>query len=217
MTWHNLRQQNEKPRGQPEPVPRRLRGAEGLRRGRLPRRLRGHGRRGASRRSSPSSRRSTTTSPRSCSRRSPTGWPRPSPSTCTTACAPSTGATRRARALANEDLIAEKYAGIRPAPGYPACPDHTEKGDLFRLLDAQRNAGIDAHRVLRDDAHRGGERLLLLAPRSRATSRSARSSATRSPTTRTARAWTSRPASAGSRPSSTTDPGHADPASVHAP
>ena len=45
-------------------------------------------------------------------------------------------------ALANEDLIAEKYVGIRPAPGYPACPDHTEKGDLFRLLDAQANAGI---------------------------------------------------------------------------
>jgi 5-methyltetrahydrofolate--homocysteine methyltransferase len=45
-------------------------------------------------------------------------------------------------ALANEDLIAEKYVGIRPAPGYPACPDHTEKADLFRLLDAGRNAGI---------------------------------------------------------------------------
>jgi 5-methyltetrahydrofolate--homocysteine methyltransferase len=36
--------------------------------------------------------------------------------------------------LDNEALIAEKYRGIRPAPGYPACPDHTEKGDLFRLL-----------------------------------------------------------------------------------
>jgi 5-methyltetrahydrofolate--homocysteine methyltransferase len=45
-------------------------------------------------------------------------------------------------ALANEELIAEKYSGIRPAPGYPACPDHTEKGELFRLLDAERNAGI---------------------------------------------------------------------------
>jgi 5-methyltetrahydrofolate--homocysteine methyltransferase len=39
-------------------------------------------------------------------------------------------------ALANEDLIAEKYLGIRPAPGYPACPDHTVKRDLFRVLDA---------------------------------------------------------------------------------
>jgi 5-methyltetrahydrofolate--homocysteine methyltransferase len=38
--------------------------------------------------------------------------------------------------LASEALIAEKYRGIRPAPGYPACPDHTEKGPLFDLLDA---------------------------------------------------------------------------------
>ena len=39
-------------------------------------------------------------------------------------------------------LIAEKYRGIRPAPGYPACPDHTAKGALFRLLDAPGNAGM---------------------------------------------------------------------------
>jgi 5-methyltetrahydrofolate--homocysteine methyltransferase len=45
-------------------------------------------------------------------------------------------------ALANDDLIAEKYQGIRPAPGYPACPDHTEKASLFALLDATANAGI---------------------------------------------------------------------------
>ncbi|HWP01676.1 MAG TPA: methionine synthase [Methylococcus sp.] len=44
--------------------------------------------------------------------------------------------------LSNEDLIDEAYRGIRPAPGYPACPDHTEKGTLFRLLDAEINAGI---------------------------------------------------------------------------
>jgi len=44
--------------------------------------------------------------------------------------------------LSNEDLIAERYRGIRPAPGYPACPDHTEKGPLFRLLDVQANAGM---------------------------------------------------------------------------
>ena len=41
-------------------------------------------------------------------------------------------------ALRAEDLIAEKYRGIRPAPGYPAQPDHTEKGTLFRLLEAER-------------------------------------------------------------------------------
>ncbi|MEA1651375.1 methionine synthase [Nitrospirillum sp. BR 11164] len=44
--------------------------------------------------------------------------------------------------LSNEDLIAEKYRGIRPAPGYPACPDHTEKGILWQLLDAEKNAGV---------------------------------------------------------------------------
>ncbi|HWI24212.1 MAG TPA: methionine synthase [Lysobacter sp.] len=45
-------------------------------------------------------------------------------------------------ALDNEALIAEKYRGIRPAPGYPACPEHSEKATLFRLLDAERNAGV---------------------------------------------------------------------------
>ena len=44
--------------------------------------------------------------------------------------------------LSNEALIAEAYAGIRPAPGYPACPDHTLKPILFDRLDAGRNAGI---------------------------------------------------------------------------
>lgn len=44
--------------------------------------------------------------------------------------------------LDNNALIAEKYQGIRPAPGYPACPDHTEKGTLFCLLEAEKNAGI---------------------------------------------------------------------------
>ena len=41
-----------------------------------------------------------------------------------------------------EELIEEKYQGIRPAPGYPACPDHTEKGLLFDLLDAAGTAGV---------------------------------------------------------------------------
>jgi 5-methyltetrahydrofolate--homocysteine methyltransferase len=44
--------------------------------------------------------------------------------------------------LRNEQLIAEAYQGIRPAPGYPACPDHTEKPELFRLLDAEKHTGI---------------------------------------------------------------------------
>ena len=45
--------------------------------------------------------------------------------------------------LRNEELIAEKYQGIRPAPGYPAQPDHTEKETLFELLDAETQAGIE--------------------------------------------------------------------------
>ena len=44
--------------------------------------------------------------------------------------------------LTNDDLVAEHYRGIRPAPGYPACPDHTEKALLWKLLDAEQNAGI---------------------------------------------------------------------------
>jgi 5-methyltetrahydrofolate--homocysteine methyltransferase len=44
--------------------------------------------------------------------------------------------------LTNEDLIQGKYRGIRPAPGYPACPDHTEKGILWRLLDVEANTGM---------------------------------------------------------------------------
>ena len=44
--------------------------------------------------------------------------------------------------LSNEDLIHEKYRGIRPAAGYPACPDHTEKGPLWRLLDVEANTGM---------------------------------------------------------------------------
>ena len=46
-------------------------------------------------------------------------------------------------ALDNDALIDEKYIGIRPAPGYPACPDHTEKATLFRLLDATAHTGIE--------------------------------------------------------------------------
>jgi len=46
-------------------------------------------------------------------------------------------------ALANEDLIRERYQGIRPAPGYPATPDHLTKATLFGLLDAEGRAGIE--------------------------------------------------------------------------
>ena len=45
--------------------------------------------------------------------------------------------------LSNDELVAEQYRGIRPAHGYPACPDHTEKRTLFDLLDAEKNVGIE--------------------------------------------------------------------------
>jgi 5-methyltetrahydrofolate--homocysteine methyltransferase len=44
--------------------------------------------------------------------------------------------------LTNQELIQEKYRGIRPAPGYPSCPDHTEKQALFELLDVEKSVGI---------------------------------------------------------------------------
>jgi 5-methyltetrahydrofolate--homocysteine methyltransferase len=44
--------------------------------------------------------------------------------------------------LSNEELVKEGYQGVRPAPGYPACPDHTEKPELFRVLEAEQRAGI---------------------------------------------------------------------------
>ena len=72
--------------------------------------------------------------------------------------------------LDNEALIKEQYSGIRPAPGYPACPDHTEKATLFALLDpeAERNAGRPQrrvpHRALRDVPGGGGQRLVLRPP-----------------------------------------------------
>ena len=64
--------------------------------------------------------------------------------------------TRRSR---HDELIGETYRGIRPAPGYPAQPDHTEKGTLFELLDAEAHRR-QADRELRDVAGRGGVRAL---------------------------------------------------------
>jgi 5-methyltetrahydrofolate--homocysteine methyltransferase len=55
--------------------------------------------------------------------------------------------------LDNNQLIREQYRGIRPAPGYPACPDHREKETLFRLLDVEENSGYLTHRKHGNDAH----------------------------------------------------------------
>ena len=42
----------------------------------------------------------------------------------------------------NDELIREKYVGIRPAPGYPSCPEHEEKDKIWKLLDVEKNVGI---------------------------------------------------------------------------
>src|SRR5262249_25158161 len=52
------------------------------------------------------------------------------------------GGYATAESLTNEQLVREEYHGIRPAPGYPACPDHTEKGKLWELLGVERAAGM---------------------------------------------------------------------------
>ena len=119
-------------------------------------------------------------------------------------CAASSGATRPTRRSSNEELIAEDYRGIRPAPGYPAQPDHTEKATLFELLDARDGDRRQAHRELCHVAGGRGLRALFRAPRQRTISASARSGATRSRTTPRARAGASRRPSAGWRRSSTT-------------
>ena len=67
-------------------------------------------------------------------------------------------------ALSPEELIGEAYRGIRPAIGYPACPDHALKRRLFDLLEAQR-ARDGPHRALRHDAGRERERPVLLSTR----------------------------------------------------
>ena len=141
------------------------------RRARLPRHVRRDGRARRRRARAAASSRITTTTTRSWSRRWPIGWPRPLPSTCTRRRA-RTGATATDEQLSNEDLIGEKYRGIRPAYGYPACPDHTEKRKLFELLDAAP-PGHHPDRELRDAAGGGRQRAVLLTPAGRSISTSA--------------------------------------------
>ena len=75
----------------------------------------------------------------------------------------SSGDMRRKTELTKDQLIHENYRGIRPAPGYPAQPDHTEKPILFDLLRRIRSHRRDAHRKLRDASRRGGLRAVFLA------------------------------------------------------
>ena len=149
------------------------------------------------------SRPTTTTTARSSSRRSPTASSRPSPRSSTRRPA-RRGASARPRRSRTTTCIRERYRGIRPAPGYPACPDHTEKRTLFALLDAPERAGHHADRELRDAPRGLGQRLLLRPPRSARTSPSAGSAGTRSRTTPAARGCRSPRPSAGSPRTSAT-------------
>ena len=83
----------------------------------------------------------TTTTTRSWPKRWPTAWPKVSRNSRTNAPADEWGYGKDEN-LNPEDLMRERYRGIRPAPGYPALPDHTEKRPLFDLLCAEKNTGI---------------------------------------------------------------------------
>ena len=73
--------------------------------------------------------------PRSWLRRSPTGWPKPLAERLHQRVRKEFWGYAPDETFATSELIAEKYRGIRPAPGYPAQPDHTEKATLFKLLE----------------------------------------------------------------------------------
>ena len=134
-TLHTLRQQMAREQGRPNLALADFIAPKGA--PDLYRRLRGD--RGPRRRDACQSLRSAprTITPPSCCARWPTGWPKPSPSACTSACGSEFWGYAPDENLTNDELIAETYRGIRPAPGYPAQPDHTEKGTLFKLLDAE--------------------------------------------------------------------------------
>ena len=89
---------------------------------------------------------STTTTAPSWPSRSPTGWRRRTPSAARLRAAQRLGLRARRGPEHGDDLVRERYRGIRPAPGYPAQPDHTEKVALFDLLDATAPHGCRAHR-----------------------------------------------------------------------
>ena len=100
--------------------------------------------------------------------------------------------------LSVDQLIAEKFRGIRPAYGYPACPDHSEKFKLFDLLDATA-ARDHAHRARRDAADGQRQRVVLLTPGGQVLQRRPDQLATSSSPTRSAKAYRSRKRSAGCR------------------
>ena len=153
---------------------------------RLPGRVRRHDRASAPTNWCGGSRPTTTTTRRSWPRRWPTGWPKRLPSGCTSSARDDWGYGREEQ-LTNDDLIDEKYRGIRPAPGYPACPDHTEKRHSLRPARRRTSHGHHADRELRHVSGGQRQRAVLCPSRSRDISPSTASRATRSKTTPVAR------------------------------
>ena len=148
-TFFTLRQQLQRRDGRPEPRARGFRRAQRQPQGRLRRRISSSPLAPRRRRSPTASRAPTTITDPSWSRRWRTASRRPSRSACTSACGASSGPMRRMKSLTNEQRIDEAYAGIRPAPGYPAQPDHTEKETLFELLRGRAPHRREADRKLR--------------------------------------------------------------------
>ena len=147
----------------------------------------------------------TTTILRSWPKRSAIASPKPSPNSLHAMVRCELWGYESDEKLSNEDLIAEKYRGIRPAPGYPAQPDHTEKSTLFSLLDASAPVtGIELHRKPRDEAGFVSVRLFILPIPKQSISASAELTATKSRTTPSAKPGTWRQPSAGRSRSSPT-------------
>ena len=128
----------------------------------------------------------------------------------TSGCAGSCGATPPTRRSTTTRSSPSPYQGIRPAPGYPACPDHTEKATLFRLLEADERAGIELTEIDGHAARRRRSAASTSGTPRRATSASAASTATSSRTTPRARAGPSPRPSAGWRRTSATRSPSAD-------
>ncbi len=149
--------------GPAQPRPGRLRGAAGDRRRRLRRGVRGDRGRGLDAlvaEFEADARRLQRDSGQGAGRPAGRGFRR----AAAPAGAPGVLGLRPDEALDNAAAHQRSYQGIRPAPGYPACPDHTEKRMLFDLLGAEESAGITLTESFAMLPARGGERLLLLAP-----------------------------------------------------
>ena len=181
-----LRQQEEQPDRGREPQPRRLRRAVGRGGARLRRRVRRDGghRRGRTGRALPGRAGRLPRHHGEGPGRPPGRGVRGVPPRARRGASGATGATS---ASTPSDLRAEKYRGIRPAFGYPACPDHREKRRLFALLDAVPARASRSPKRARCRRPRASA-ACTSATRSRSTSRSAESAATRSKTTPAARA-----------------------------